>query len=355
MAAPRLGIIVDYSAPFAEAVPEVVEAERIGAEVVTTTEAYSVDSVSRLGYLAAATSRMALAAGILPLFSRTPSLLAMTAAGLDEVSGGRFELGLGASGAQVIEGFHGVPYERPLAKMRETVNICRVVWRREPVVNTGREYPLPLPADRGRGLGKPLKLINRPPRARIPISIAALAPKGVAQAAEIAEGWLPLFYWPERADAAWGASLDAGLARREPALGPLRVSVQAPLLIGESTEEALVHHRGMLALYVGGMGAPGANFYNDLAVAYGYADQAALAQELYLSGRKEEAAAALPEELVRATALVGTEAEVRARVRAYADRGVHTLTVQPVGTTPAARLEQLEAMRGLLDALPADG
>lgn len=351
MAAPRLGIVVDYSAAFAEAVPEVVEAERIGVQVVTTTEAYSVDSVSRLGYLAAVTSRMALAAGILPLFSRTPSLLAMTAAGLDEVSGGRFELGLGASGAQVIEGFHGVPYERPLAKMRETVDICRAVWRREPVLNPGPEHPLPLPANRGRGLGKPLKLINRPVRERIPISIAALAPKGVAQAAEIAEGWLPLFYWPERAATAWGAPLEAGLARRDPALGPLRIAVQAPLLVGESTEAALEGHRRMLALYIGGMGAPGANFYNDLAVAYGYADPARRVQELYLAGRTADAAAALPEELVRATALVGTEAEVRHRIRAYADHGVHTLTVQPVGCTPGERLAQLEAARSLLDEL----
>ena len=351
MATPRLGIVVDYSAPFAEAVPEVVEAERIGVEVVTTTEAYSVDSVSRLGYLAAVTQRMTLAAGILPLFSRTPSLLAMTAAGLDEVSGGRFELGLGASGPQVIEGFHGVPYERPLAKMRETVDICRAVWRREPVVNAGREYPLPLPADRGRGLGTPLKLINHPVRERIPISIAALAPKGVAQAAEIAEGWIPLFYWPERADAAWGASLDAGLALRDPALGDLRISVQAPLLIGDVTDAALERHRSMLALYIGGMGAPGANFYNDLVVAYGFPDEAERVQELYLTGRKDAAVAALPEELVRATALIGSESEVTERIRAFADRGVHTLTVQPVSGSPAARLEQLEAARAVLDAL----
>jgi F420-dependent oxidoreductase-like protein len=349
-AALRLGIPLEYSADLHAAAAEAREAERIGVDLVSVSEAYSADAVSRLGYLAAVTERMTLAAGILPLYSRTPTLIAMTAVGLDDVSGGRFELGLGASGPQVIEGFHGVPYTRPLSTMRETVEICRAVWRREPVVHEGREFQIPLPADRGTGLGKPLKIITRPRRERIPIAIAALAPKAVAQAAEIAEGWIPLFFWPERAEAAWGASLAAGRERRDPALGDLDVQVSAPLLIGDDTDAALARHRAHLALYAGGMGARGANFYNDLVTRYGFADEAATVQDLYLTGRKDEAAAALPDELVRATSLIGTESQVAERVAALRSAGVRTLLAEPMATDSSQRLEQLEALRALLDA-----
>ena len=189
--------------------PRSREHERAGLDIVWVPEAYSFDAVSQLGFLAARTSRLEIAAGILQIYTRTPSLTAMTAAGLDFVSGGRFTLGLGASNPQVVEGFHGVRYDAPVARTREIVEICRQVWRRERVEHDGRHYRIPLPAGEGTGLGKPLKLINHPVRERIPIALAALGPRNVALAAEIAEGWLPILYVPERAGALWGAAAGA--------------------------------------------------------------------------------------------------------------------------------------------------
>jgi F420-dependent oxidoreductase-like protein len=347
----RLGITIDYSDDFATTAAETVEFERAGANVVEVAEAYSFDAVSRLGYLAAITSTITLASGILPLYSRTPTLLAMTAAGLDSVSGGRFELGIGTSGPQVIEGFHGVPFASPLAHVRETVEICRSVWRRERVEHSGKAYTIPLPADQGTGLGKPLKIINSLVRESIPISIASLAPKAVAQTAEIANGWLPLFYHPERAHLAWGEALAAGAALRDPALGPLDTIVQVPLFMGDHVDPFLEAYRHRIALYVGGMGARNANFYNDLAVRYGYVDEAAAVQELYLSGDKVAAAAALPEDLLTATSLIGSESHVRERLGALKASGATTVVVMPLSPTAAGRLESVEAVRAMLDDL----
>jgi F420-dependent oxidoreductase-like protein len=345
----RLGVSLDYSGDFPEAAADVVEFERIGVDLVSVAEAYSFDAVSQLGYLAAVTSTMTLASGILPIYSRTPTLLAMTAAGLDSVSGGRFELGLGSSGPQVIEGFHGVPFAAPLGHLRETVEICRAVWRRERIDHQGRHYRIPLPPNEGTGLGKPLKMINRPVREAIPITIAALTQKGVAQAAEIADGWLPLFYFAERADAAWGTALAEGASRRDPSLPPLDIVAQMPLHIGDAVDEALDSYRQWIALYVGGMGARGANFYNELASRYGYENEAHEIQELYLTGRKAEAVAAVPDELARATALIGTETEVRDRVAALLGSGATTIAVQPLAPTREGRLASVEALRSILD------
>src|SRR5580700_4335323 len=195
----RIGIFLNYAGGFAETVVELADYEKAGLDIVFVPEVYSFDAVSQLGYLAARTDRVQLASGILQIYSRTPALTAMTAAGLDYVSGGRFVLGLGASGPQVIEGWHGVPYDAPIGRTRELIEICRMVWRRERLEYHGRHYTIPLPADQGTGLGKPLKLINHPVRDRIPIVVAALGPKNVAMAAELAEGWEPIFYLPERA------------------------------------------------------------------------------------------------------------------------------------------------------------
>jgi F420-dependent oxidoreductase-like protein len=304
--------------------------------------------VSRLGYLAAVTSTMTLASGILPIYSRTPTLLAMTAAGLDDVSGGRFELGIGSSGAQVIEGFHGVPFNAPLGRIRENVEICRAVWRREVVEHHGKYYDLPFEGEKGRGLGKPLKIINHPRRSDIPITIAALTPTAVTQAAEIADGWVPLFYYPERADAAWGEALRLGAEKRSPDLGDLDVIASMPLFVGEHADQALAGYRNQVALYVGGMGAKNANFYNDLALRYGFAEEAAAVQELYLSGRKAEAAAAVPEELVLGTSLIGSAEHVRDRVAALIDSGVTTISVTPLAPTPELRREHLATLRSLI-------
>lgn len=340
----RLGITVDYADDFATSATEVTEFERAGIDVVAVAEAYSFDAVSRLGYLAAITERVTLLSAILPIYSRTPALIAMTAAGLDSVSGGRFELGLGSSGAQVIEGFHGVPFSAPLGRQREIVEICRAVWRREKLEHAGKNYTIPLPG----GLGKPLKLINEPVRESVPIALASLTPKAVEQTAEIADGWLPLFYHPTKSRAAWGEALATGAAKRDAALGPLDVIVTVPFHIGPGSEQALEASRQRLALYVGGMGAVGANFYNDLAVRYGYADEAARVQELYLAGEKAAAAAALPDELVRDTTLIGTEAEVRARIAALVESGVTTLMIAPLAPSREGRIASVEAARALL-------
>src|ERR1022692_4357934 len=195
----RIGMSLNYAGGFAETVTELADYEKAGLDIVFVPEAYSYDAVSQLGFIAARTERLQLASGIMQLYTRTPTLTAMTAAGLDYVSGGRFNLGLGASGPQVIEGWHGVPYDAPVGRMGETSEICGAVWPRERLTSDGKYYTIPLPPDQGTGLGKPLKLINHPVRERIPIVVAALGPKNVELAAELAEGWQPIFYFPEKA------------------------------------------------------------------------------------------------------------------------------------------------------------
>lgn len=328
----RIGIALNYSSGFHEAVDRVVELEKSGIEVAVVAEAYSFDAISQLGYLAAKTNTVELASGVLPLYIRTPSLLAMTAAGLDFVSDGRFRLGIGTSGPQVIEGFHGVPFDAPLGRTREIVEICRKVWRRERVQYAGKHYQLPLPPDRGTGLGKPLQLINHPVRERIPIGIAALGPKNVELTAEIAEGWQPVFFLPDKAASIWGEALAAGAAKRDPALGPLDVMVHASLAIGDNVDERLACAKPQLGLYIGGMGAKGRNFYHNLATRYGYGEVADRIQELYLSGRKQEAIDAVPDELVRGMSLVGPRGYVAERMAAFAEAGVTTLLLSPLAT-----------------------
>ncbi len=343
----RIGIQAAYAGDFRQTAAEIADLEQVGLDVAVCAEVYTFDAVSQLGYLAAVTDRDELMSGILPIYSRTPALTAMTAAGLDFVSGGRFTLGLGASGPQVIEGWHGVPYDAPLARTREVVEICRQVWRREKLQHDGPKYTVPLPADQGTGLGKPLKLINTPVRDRIPVMLAAIGPKNVQLAAEIAEVWEPIWFHPERAADVWGDALAAGRAERDPGLGDLGIVAGVPVAIGEDVDHLLDAVRPALALYVGGMGAKGKNFYNDLAVRYGYAEAAATVQDLYLAGRKDEAAAALPEELVRAVSLVGPEAWVAERIAAFAEAGVTVLTCQPLDASREGRRTTVETMARL--------
>ncbi|WP_141014706.1 LLM class F420-dependent oxidoreductase [Nocardioides sambongensis] len=345
----RLGMIINYAGEFGETVELVQDYERAGLELVGMPEAYSFDAVSALGYLAARTERAALMSTILQIYSRTPTLTAMTAAGLDYVSGGRFVLGLGASGPQVVEGFHGVPYDAPLGRTREVVEICRQVWRREPVVHEGKHYKVPLTKeDGGSGLGKPLKLINHPVRADIPVSIAALGEKNVAMVAEIANGWQPIFFHPQKFRAAWGESLEAGFARRDPALGELDIQLQTSFLLGEATPEAVGAVRNQLALYIGGMGARGKNFYNALACRYGYQTEAKEIQDLYLDGRKAEAAAAVPDDLVDSVALIGSEDVIRRKLAELDEAGVRTLLINPVAADPADRIAQVRRLSELI-------
>jgi len=345
----RIGIQASYSGGFRETAAEIRELESAGLDLATVAEVYTFDAVSQLGYLAAVTERVELMSGIFPIYSRTPALTAMTAAGLDFVSSGRFTLGLGASGPQVIEGWHGVPYDAPLQRTREVVEICRQVWRRDRLVHEGPKYTIPLPAEQGTGLGKPLKLINTPVRDRIPVMLAALGPKNVELAAEIAEAWEPIFFMPERAGAVWGNSLAAGKAKRDPALGELQIVVGVAVAIGDDVDPMLEQVRPQLALYIGGMGARGKNFYNDLARRYGYEDEARIIQDLYLDGRKDEAAAVVPEELVRAVSLVGPESYVAERVAAFREAGVTTLVLQPLDGSPEGRLRTVETMRKIAD------
>jgi F420-dependent oxidoreductase-like protein len=345
----RIGMPLNYSGGFKETVAELGDYEKAGLGIVFVPEAYSFDAVSQLGYIAARTSQLQLASGIFQLYTRTPSLTAMTAAGLDYVSDGRFVMGLGASGPQVIEGFHGVPYDAPLARTREIIDICRKVWRRERLVHDGRMYKIPLPAGQGTGLGKPLKLINHPVRERIPVFIAAIGAKNVAMTAELAEGWEPIFYIPEKAADVWGESLAAGQAKRDPALGPLEIVAAAPLAIGEDVEHLREAARPLLALYIGGMGARGRNFYNDLVRRYGYETEARKIQDLYLDGKKDEAAAAVPDELLARTSLIGPEGYVAERMAALRATGVTTVNVTPLAPDHASRVQLIERARELAE------
>jgi F420-dependent oxidoreductase-like protein len=309
----------------------VVALEQAGLDVVWVAEAYSYDAVSLMGYLAAKTERVEIGAGILPLYSRTPTLTAMTAAGLDALSGGRAILGLGASGPQVIEGFHGVPYDKPVARTREIIEICRQVWRREKIQHEGI-YTIPLPAGQGTGLGKPLKLINHPERADIPIWVAALGDKNLEMTAELATGWLPHAVLPETMKEVFGPALEAGRAKRAPELGPLQITGGGILALeAEMWEPARRLARGMYALYIGGMGARGKNFYNTVFQRQGYADEAKLVQDLYLDGKKEEAAAALPADFIDRVTLIGPAGYVRERIAALREAGITHLHVNPVG------------------------
>jgi F420-dependent oxidoreductase-like protein len=339
-----------YAGGFEDAVTEVQALESEGLDTVWVAEAYGFDGVSLMGYLAAKTRSVRIASGILPIYTRTPTLLAMTAAGVDALSGGRAMLGLGASGPQVIEGFHGVPYDAPVARIREIIEICRKVWKRERVTHEGAHYTLPLPPELGTGLGKPLKLITRPVRDDIPIAIAALGIKSVQQTAELADGWLPVFYLASKAKERWGDALEAGRQKRDPARAPLEVFAGGAVGIGEGLEKLRDAGRPMTALYVGGMGARGKNFYNDVFASYGYEREARQIQDLYLSGKKAEAAAAVPKDFIEASTLIGPRAFVAERICELKESGVTSLNVHLVGNTLAERLETLANLRELADA-----
>ncbi|WP_281357051.1 LLM class F420-dependent oxidoreductase [Mycolicibacterium anyangense] len=344
----RTGVFLDYSGGFREAVEHIVVLEKAGVDIALVAEAYSYDAISQLGYLAAKTSTIELGSGVVPIYTRTPSLLAMTAAGLDYVSDGRFRLGIGTSGPQVVEGFHGVPFDAPLGRTREVVEICRQVWRRERVQHQGKNYQIPLPADRGTGLGKALQLINHPVRENIPIHIAALGPKNVELSAEIAEGWQPVFFLPEKADDVWGDALRAGNAKRDSSLGDLDVMVGVSLAVGDNVEDRLNWAKPHLALYIGGMGARGQNFYHKLATRYGYGEVADHIQDLYLAGRKAEAIAAVPDDLVRQVSLIGPRGYVKERIAAFAEAGVTTLLATPVTADSAEYITYVEELQQLL-------
>jgi F420-dependent oxidoreductase-like protein len=341
----KLTTQLTYAGNPREAADQVAALEDAGLDTIWVPEAYGFDSPTLMGYLAARTERVEIGSAILNIYSRTPSALLQTAAGLDNVSQGRAILGLGASGPQVIEGFHGVPYDRPLGRTREIVDLVRRGLRRETLVHDGI-FTLPLPPGEGTGLGKPLKLLTKPQRPDVPIYVAALGPKNVEGVAEYADGWLPFLFVPEKAGEVWGESLAAGTAKRQEGLGPLEICAGGMVAIGEGPEtKALLDlARPTVALYVGGMGARGKNFYNELAVRYGYEKEAKEIQDLYLGGNKRDAEAVVPAELLELGNLVGPASYVAERIAAFAEAGVTNLQVTPVGADPAATIRRLRAM-----------
>jgi F420-dependent oxidoreductase-like protein len=344
----KLSTQLMYAGNPREAADQVKALEDAGLDTVWVAEAYGFDSPTLMGYLAAKTERIEIGAAILNVYSRTPGALLQTAAGLDNVSQGRAIIGLGASGPQVIEGFHGVPYDKPVARTKEVIDLIRQGLRRETLVHDGI-FTLPLPEGQGTGLGKPLKLMTRPERASVPLYIAALGPKSVEGAAEYADGWLPFLFVPEKSGQVWGDALAAGRAKRQEGLAPLEICAGGMVAIGEGpeTKALLDFARPTVALYVGGMGARGKNFYNDLAVKYGYEKEAKEIQDLYLGGNKRDAEALVPTELLELGNLVGPASYVQERIAAFAEAGVTNLQVLPASDDPAATIRQL---RELVDA-----
>ncbi len=343
----KISMAVNYSGDVKAMADQVVEYEKAGVDLVWVAEAYGMDAPTVMGYLAAVTETVEIASGILPIYSRTPTLLAMTAVGVDVLSNGRCMLGLGASGPQVIEGFHGVTYDAPLGRTREIVEICRKIWRREDKLqHDGKYYQMPLPADQGTGLGKPLKIITHPPRPDIPILLASLGHKNVALTAEIADCWLPTLFVPDKASMVWGEDLDRGYAKRDASLGSMDIMAGGMLAIGKQDEVAPLREygRGSTALYVGGMGAKGKNFYNNVFSRYGWEAEAHSIQELYLDGHKKEAEAAIPTEFLEKSSLIGDEGYVKERLDAYADAGVTYLNVSPVGPDPVGTVRKLKEL-----------
>jgi F420-dependent oxidoreductase-like protein len=333
----KLGLSLGYAPPGTnptDLFPLVEEAERLGFDSVWVAEAWGTDAVSVLGWLAARTELIKLGSAIMQIPGRTPANTAMTAATLDLLSGGRFLLGLGTSGPQVVEGWHGQPWGKPLAKTREYVEIVRAALRREVVQHEGEHFRVPWDGPGATGLGKPLKLMLRPLRAEIPIYLAALGPKNVALATEIADGWLPIFVDPDRFAAAFGPSLTA-------APPDFEIAATVSVLVGDDVEALRDALRPHVALYVGGMGAKGRNFYNSLVRRYGWEDEAERIQELYLGGKQREAIAAVPDGLVDAVSLIGPKERIAERLDAWRGTPVTTLvlgTMQPEALRTLAEL-----------------
>ena len=336
----KLGLHLGYwGAQPIDVMPLASEAERLGFDSVWSAEAYGSDAVATLTWVAARTERIGVGTAIMQIPARTPAATAMTAITLDHLTGGRFRLGLGMSGPQVVEGWHGVPYGRPLARTREYVEIVRAVLRRDkPVEHAGEHYRIP--AQGGTGLGKPLKTIVHPLRPDLPIYLAAIGPKNVALAAEIADGWLPTIFAPAHMDV-FRPSLQEGFARGGREGAGFDIAPMCPVMVGDDVQACRDMLKPYLALYIGGMGAPGRNFYAQLVARYGYEAEAARIQQLYLEGRKGEAAGAVPDALVDETSLVGPPERIRDALTMWDEAGVRTLVAITV---------QHEALQALAQA-----
>jgi F420-dependent oxidoreductase-like protein len=337
----KLAVALNHSRDLQGAVATAIAADQLGYDSVWMPEAYGSDAVTMLSYIAARTSSIKLATGVLQMPARTPANTAMTAMTLDELSEGRLILGLGVSGPQVVEGWHGVPYRKPLAMTREYVEIIRRILRREePLHFQGDTFRIPLDPT----TMPPLKSSMRPRRADIPIVLAANGPKNIALAAEIADGWLPTLYAPEHDDVVAGPVAE-GLARRAPELGPFTVNTGVQAYVGDDIDACRDLARPYLALYIGGMGSREQNFYKDIVTRYGYGDAAATIQDLYLSGRQQEAAAAIPAELIDKLSLVGPREVVRDRLAVWSESRIDTVIIR------SADPSTLETMRSIADEL----
>jgi F420-dependent oxidoreductase-like protein len=312
------------------------EADRLGYDSIWAAEAYGSDAATVLAWIAANTIKAKIASGIFQMPARTPAMTAMTAATLDNISVGRFVLGLGISGPQVVEGWHGQPFDRPLRRTREYVEIVRKALARETLRYDGEIYKLPRPD----GPGKPLKLIIQPAQDRIPIYLAAIGPKNTALTFEIADGWLPTIFAPDHLDV-FRPSMEEGAARGGRSIADVDIAPMTSLAIYDDIEEARDMMRPYLALYIGGMGSRDKNFYNQLVTRYGYGDEAFEIQNLYLSGKQAEAMAKIPADLIDKVALCGPKQIVKERLAVYREAGVGTLLVSPVGATQGERLRML--------------
>jgi F420-dependent oxidoreductase-like protein len=349
----KLSIMLNYAGNIRELADEVSALEKAGLDCVWVAEAYSYDAISMMGYLAAKTETVEIGSAIVNVYSRTATLMAMSFAGLDYVSNGRINCGLGASGPQVIEGFHGVAYEKPMLRIKEYMEVCRSTWKREVIDFQGSTVQIPLPQGLGTGLGKPLKLINHPVRSSIPLWWASLKGKSVEATAEVADGWIPIFYIPEKADMVWGDALQLGLKKRKPELGKLQILAGGTVMITEDADlitKVLDGGRAGASLYVGGMGARGKNFYNDIMSSYGWEGEAKNIQDLYLDGKKAEAAAAVPREYLEAAALVGPEGYIKEKLAAYKQAGVTHLQMGLSGTLEQ-KVATVARMRALVDQI----
>jgi F420-dependent oxidoreductase-like protein len=338
----KLGLTLPYegSLPFPEAVELAQRAEALGFDSIWVPEAYGTDAISMLGALAARTERIQLGTGIVNVFSRTPALLAQTAATLDLISGGRFILGLGTSGHQVVRGWHGMAFEQPLLRMRETVAIVRQVLRRDRLLFDGQVFKL----EQG------LKLLARPVRATVPVYLATLTPGGLRLTGELADGWIPTLFSPDHMDL-FRPELEAGARVSGRSLDSLAIAPYVPVSIDDDRARAREALKPWVALYVGGMGSRRKNFYNDVVSQYGYADDARALQELYLGGKQLEAIRRVPDALVDAITIAGPASYVRDRLRVWAAAGVTTMLAAAHGKTQQERLRTVEILAAAADAV----
>jgi F420-dependent oxidoreductase-like protein len=343
----RLGVHIGYwglGLTSADQLSIVQEAERLGYDSVWTAEAYGSDAATILGWLAGQTTKIKLGSGILQMPGRSAAMTAMTAATIDQLSDGRMLLGIGSSGPQVSEGWHGVRFAKQLQRTREYIEVLRIALARERLEYHGETIDLPLPD----GPGKALKLTIAPVQERMPIYLAAIGPKNTALAGEMADGWMPTLLSPEHLPLL-RESLEEGAARAGRTLDGFDIAPTVNVNVTDDVEGARDAVRPFMALYIGGMGSRDKNFYNTLVRRYGFEDAAQRVQDLYLDGKKDEAAAALPDELIDLVSMVGPADRVRERLRAYADAGVGTLGVSPMAWTRDERIRQLQLVAGLAE------